>query len=193
MNKKTKEEIFWEGNFGSRYHLRNNHYDRSKIIGIDLKKNNIKIKNCIEIGANIGLNLNGVKKFYPNVNTYGIEINKKSFLILKEKHPSTNCSFGDFRIKEKFDLVISSGFLIHQNPKSLKKIYKKIYNLSKKYFYFSEYFSSHPISKPYRKHSKKLYMRDFASEFIDLNKKIKILDYGFHWSKDPKKKAIPIM
>ena len=66
--------------------------------------------------------------------------------------------------KKKFDLVFTSGVLIHQNPNYLKKIYAKIYNLTKKYIYISEYFNPEPIMISYRNNKDKLFKRDFAKE-----------------------------
>ena len=35
----------------------------------------------MELGANIGLNLDAIKRVYPDVKTYGVEINKLAFKI----------------------------------------------------------------------------------------------------------------
>ena len=90
---------------------------------------------------------------------------------------------------KKFDLVFTSGVLIHQNPKYLNKIYKKIYSLSKKYIYIQEYFSPDPVVIKYRNHKDKLFKRDFAKDLINLFPDLKLIDYGFYWKEDPKLKG----
>ena len=75
--------------------------------------------------------------------------------------------------------------MIHQNPKFLKKIYSKLYNLSKKYIYIEEYFNPTPVSIRYRGNDERLFKRDFAKEIWQLYPKLKIIDYGFHWKEDP--------
>jgi len=180
----TSQENFWKGKFGDKYTDRSLFSDRTLTIGKDLLSNKIKIKSCIELGANVGLNLDALKKIY-NASTFGVEINSKAFAILKEKHNAKNSSIINFNTKEKFELSFVYGVLIHQNPKNLNKIYKLLYQLSSKYIYISEYFNPTPIKINYRGHSNKLYKRDFAKDFWNLHPKLKLVNYGFHWEQDP--------
>jgi spore coat polysaccharide biosynthesis protein SpsF len=82
--KNTSQDNFWKGKFGDKYTDRSLFSDRTLTISKDLLSNKIKIKSCIELGANVGLNLDTLKKIY-NANTFGVEINLKAFAILKEK------------------------------------------------------------------------------------------------------------
>ena len=97
----------------------------------------------------------------------------------------------DFKTNKKLDLVITSGVLIHQDPKSLKKIYKNIYNLSKKYIYIDEYFNPTPVEIKYRGCKKLLFKRDFAKEIWETYSKLKLVKYGFYWYEDPLLKSVP--
>ncbi len=190
MKYKTSQEKFWKNHFGNDYTVRN--LDRGanvyNVIGKDLYSNKIKIKSALEIGCNIGLNLHTLKKIYPKAKLYGVEINKSAYDIAKKKFICFNESIYNFKAKKKFDLVISSGVLIHQSPKYLKKFYRKMYTLSKKYLYLDEYFNPHPVRISYRGFKNKLFKRDFAKELWDLYPNLKLIDYGFHWSEDPLKK-----
>ena len=180
----TSQDNFWKGKFGDKYTDRSLFSDRTLTIGKDLLSNKIKIKSCIELGANVGLNLDALKKIY-NASTFGVEINSKAFAILKEKHRAKNSSIINFNTKEKFELSFVCGVLIHQNPKNLNKIYKLLYQLSSKYIYISEYFNPTPIKLNYHGHSIKLYKRDFAKDLWNLYPKLKLINYGFHWEQDP--------
>lgn len=190
MKYKTSQEKFWKNYFGNDYTSRN--LNRGKricnVIGKALRSNKIKIDSALEIGCNIGLNLIELKKIYPKSKLYGVEINKSAYDIAKKKFTCFNESIYNFRTKKKFDLLISSGVLIHQNPKNLKQFYRKMYNLSKKYLYLDEYFNPHPVMISYRGFKNKLFKRDFAKELWHLYPKLKLIDYGFHWSEDPLKK-----
>ena len=185
---KTEQELFWRGDFGDKYIKRNIKSNRELTIGKNLLSNNVKIHSAIELGANIGLNLDTIKSIYPQCTTLGIEINKKAYSTLKKKHKAVNKSFLNFNSKKKFDLVIVAGVLIHLNPDYLKKIYKIICKLSKKYIYISEYFNPVPVTIKYRGHQGRLFKRDFAKELWNLNPKLKLLNYGFEWKEDPKLK-----
>ena len=41
----------------------------------------------------------------------------------------------------------------------------------------------------YRGKKNQLFLRDYAFEFLKVNKKAKLVDYGFHWAHDPKVKG----
>ena len=155
MNKyNSLQEKFWSGKFGSSYTLRNQNPDKKNTILKDIIKNKLKITSVIEIGSNTGLNLDVIKSYYKKIKTVGIEINKDAYAILKTKHFAINASALDLKVKNNYDLVISSGFLIHQNPKTLNKIYKTIYRLSNKYIYLREYFNPEPVMIKYRNNKK---------------------------------------
>jgi len=189
MSLKTSQEKFWASIFGDKYINRNlNTKNRVVTIGKDLKKNKIKISSALELGCNVGYNLDALKYLYPKSKLFGVEINKKSYNIVRKKHECFNKSFLDFKTEKKFDLVFTSAVLIHQNPKCLNKIYKKIYSFSKRYIYINEYFNPTPITVIYRGHQKKLFKRDFAKELWKMFPNLKLIDYGFHWKEDPLKK-----
>jgi spore coat polysaccharide biosynthesis protein SpsF len=182
---KTEQENFWNTKFGNEYTNRNLKINKLKFIGKNLINNNIKIKNAIELGANVGLNLDAIKRIYPKCKTYGVEINYNAYKILEKKHLASNASILEFNISYKFDLVILSLVLIHQNPIFLNKIYQKIYKLSSKYIYIAEYFNPTPVALNYRGHKNKLFKRDFAKELWTKFPNLKLINYGFHWSEDP--------
>ena len=190
LKKKKEQELFWEGNFGNKYIKRNFQSNRIFTIGKNLLRNKILIDNTLELGANVGLNLDAIKKIYPKVKTYGVEINKKAFNFGKKNHQYYHKSILMFKSKKKYDLVFCSGVLIHQNPEDLQKVYKKLYSFSKKYIYISEYFNPTPVMIEYRKNKNKLFKRDFAKELWQKYPRLKLIDYGFQWKEDPMLKSI---
>lgn len=180
-----EQEKFWKGKFGDKYLKRNVIQNRHLVIGKDLLDNKISISSAVELGPNIGLNLDGLKRVYPEIKTFGVEINKKAFNILKKKHSCVNKSILNFKSKKKYDLVLITGVLMHQDPKNLKKIYKTMYHLTKKYIYISEYFNPKPVEVLYHNERKRLYKRDFAKEIWKMYPKLKLINYGFQWRQDP--------
>ena len=81
---KTEQEIFWETDFGNKYVKRNLKSDRIFTIGKNLVNNKVFINEVLELGANVGLNLDAIKRVYPDVKTYGVEINKLAYNIGKK-------------------------------------------------------------------------------------------------------------
>ena len=180
----TEQESFWEGSFGDDYVDRNINLVRTNHYSKILLNNRINIRSAIELGANVGVNLDALKTLYPDCKTYGVEINKKAYNILNKNHESYLGSVYNFNTGIKYELTISSGVLIHQNPDKLNDFYSKLYTLSEKYILICEYFSPYPVVVKYRDNEDKLFKRDFAKEFWVNYPNIELIDYGFFWSKD---------
>ena len=70
------------------------------------------VKSVFEIGTNIGLNLDLIKSLnlYKKIETEGIEINKKAFLIAKKKHKMKNVSVLDYKPKKNLILRLPLEF-----------------------------------------------------------------------------------
>lgn len=187
----NNQEKFWKGEFGDVYIKRN----QKKLIKNNLvffnkilkeKKNNIK--SVIEFGANIGNNLHALKKLCKKLNKItAIEINNNACKILKRGFKNINIineTMLKYNSKDKYNLTIVKGVLIHINPKDLNKIYEKIYKSSNKYILIAEYYNPTPVKINYRGFKNKLFKRDFAGEFLKKFKNTKLLDYGFVYNKD---------
>lgn len=184
--RKTDQEKFWISEFGDDYVDRNLYHKESikRNFAKILIKNNIEIDSCIEFGSNVGINLDALKELYSGISTFGVEINKKAYEILIQNHNGFHGSVYNFSSSKKYDLTLSAGVLIHQNPNKLKSYYQNLHEFSKNYILIIEYFSPKPVEVTYRGNKGKLFKRDFAGEFLELYPKCKVVDYGFIWSKD---------
>ena len=191
VDKLNEQEEFWKNNFGNEYFSRknNNHSSvdkRTSEFEIYLKSTE-NITSVLEFGANIGLNLMVLKSLIPDLSLNAVEINLSAVQELQKIVPKENIytgSFTDFTSKNKFDLVISRGVLIHLNPDDLEKAYSQLYDYSNKYILISEYFNPTPVSVEYRGFQNKLFKRDFCREILNLYKDLVLIDYGFLYSSD---------
>jgi pseudaminic acid biosynthesis-associated methylase len=187
---KTEQEKFWAEIFGDEYIQRNqgdkllaanlNFFSKALAMAGDLKS-------CIEFGANIGMNLKALKLLYPTMNLRGIEINSKAASELEKVIGSTNVinsSIFNFDVKQKSDLSLIKGVLIHINPEMLDLVYQKLYDSSNSYILIAEYYNPTPVSITYRGHEEKLFKRDFAGEFLSKFKDTLLVDYGFCYRND---------
>lgn len=149
------------------------------------------ISRCFEIGCNRGLNLDSIKMLLPNCQTAGLEINP---------HAAAECAAKGHQVFEGTilaappvtagsigvaDLSIASGVLIHINPNNLHTAYELLHRLSTRFILVSEYFNPVPVSIPYRGYDNRLFKRDFAGEIWEQFPSLRLVDYGFIWSKDP--------
>lgn len=188
---RNDQEEFWSSEFGEKYIDRNKSdqlFASNLFFFSQALKRAGKINNCIEIGANIGMNLRALKLLFPQIHLEAIEINEeaaKSLLeFLSEKEVYIQ-SVLDWNPEQKYDLVLSKGVLIHQNPNSLDSIYEKLYQASNNYILLGEYYSPNPASIDYRGHKDKLFKRDFAGELMEKYNDLKLIDYGFSYRRDP--------
>jgi spore coat polysaccharide biosynthesis protein SpsF len=190
MNRNEQEE-FWAGEFGDVYSDRNTDEWRLKgcieffeeILSLTEKG---AVKSICEYGANTGNNLLALRMISSDFKLYGVEINKKSFNILKARNvgfeKAVNSSILECGFKDNsFDLTFTSGVLIHINPDALIENVKKIVSTSNRYILVNEYFSHSPVEVEYRGHSGKLFKRDFGSFYLDHFPELKVVSHGFIW------------
>ncbi len=191
---KTEQEAFWHGDFGDAYTDRNDgdSIRRSNLMlwGGILKRTG-PVKSCFEVGCNKGLNLDAIKTLLPSCHTAGLEINARAAAECSGKgHQVFEGSILDplpptSELCGAADLSIAFHVLIHVNPEKLNAAYELLYVLSKRFVLISEYFNPIPVAIPYRGHQNRLFKRDFAGEFWSQFPSLKLVDYGFVWSKDP--------
>lgn len=191
MNYITEQESFWAGKFGSDYIERNN---GEKLLASNLNfftkalNQSYRLDSCIEFGANIGMNLKALNLLFPHIKLEGIEINKDAYEQLKKLIGDDNAhhnSIFDYKSSKQFDLSLIKGVLIHINPDKLNLVYEQLYKSSRKYILIAEYYNPSPVSISYRDHEDRLFKRDFAGEFLDKFKDVRIVDYGFAYHRDP--------
>jgi len=141
------------------------------------------IGSFLECGSNIGRNIEILNQLFPTSSKNIIEISPKAYEIVTKKYDITYSFLGSIKNAKfpcDFDLVFTSGVLIHINPAELERTTKKIYKLSKKFILIAEYFSRAPEMVEYRGKKNKLFKMDFGKYMIN-NFNIKLIDYGFLW------------
>lgn len=202
MSKQLKE---WENEFGKEYTKRNlttpEGFDElyAKRYGItrtlinkdflDFLDKDIKI---LEVGANVGHQLNllsqmGFKNLYGiEINSYAIEVSRK----INSGLPIYIIKASSFDIPFKdgfFDLVLTSGVLIHIHPKDIKIAMKEIHRCSKKYICGLEYFSDNGYEEVgYRGKSNMLWKTDFKKLYLDTFPDLKLIkEELFSYIKEP--------
>jgi len=155
----TPQEIFWAGEFGTKYIGRN---DSQELLASNLNffskalKQAGQLSSCIEFGANIGMNLKALKLLYPEMNLKGIEINPAAAKELTKLVGSENVFEGsifDYTAIDKVDLALIKGVLIHINPEKLNNVYDKLYESTNRFLLVCEYYNPSPVTVSYRGHS----------------------------------------
>lgn len=181
------QEEFWANSIARDYMQANSSFNKPLAIQAwvqMLEKVDIaSLNSFLECGCNIGRNLQSLRGLAPKADAAVIEINREALDVAIKNNDiseSFHGSIKDVELNRKFDLVFTSGVLIHINPQDLLITMQKMYDLSDRYILIAEYFNRTPVSIEYRGEADKLFKRDFGKEFLE-NFDVELLDYGFLW------------
>lgn len=186
----SRQLAMWRGSFGNEY-IKRNPADETKIAALAKfwRKLNIEChpNSVLEVGANIGRHLRAIR-LGPAPELFALEPNELARRILVEEgvvdqdHIVHGSAESIDAKSESFDLVFTSGVLIHIPPERLLDAYNEIYRVSKRYIVCIEYFSDKPETITYRGHGELLFKRDFGAYWLD-HFPLKLKDYGFWWKR----------
>lgn len=188
---RSPQEQFWAGEFGTEYIGRNRSDEllasNLAFFGTALRRAG-RIGSCVELGANIGMNLRALRLLYPDLACSGVEINAEAAAELADQIGEENVfngSIGDWTPRQPADLALIKGVLIHLNPDLLPDAYDRLYDGSSRLILVAEYYNPTPVAVPYRGHDDRLFKRDFAGEMLDRFDDLRLIDYGFAYRRDP--------
>jgi spore coat polysaccharide biosynthesis protein SpsF len=188
---RTAQEAFWAGEFGTDYSRR---HAGDRLVAANLRlfalalRSAGAIASCLELGANVGANLQALRLLYPGLAVKAVEINAEAARALGQligaEHVRVE-SILDYEPAEQFDVVLVKGVLIHIHPDSLPTVYDRMYRASRRFMLLVEYYNPTPVTVPYRGHTDRLFKRDFAGELLDRYADLTLCDYGFVYRRDP--------
>ena len=187
----TPQEEFWAGTFGTEYIGRN---DSPELLASNVAffsralRQAGAVTSCLELGANIGMNLRALKVMYPAMKLQGAEINPDAAGVLARSIGPENVYQGsifDYPVTAQVDLTLIKGVLIHINPDRLRSVYETLHKASNRLILVCEYYNPTPVAIPYRGHVDRLFKRDFAGEMLDAFPDLRLVDYGFAYRRDP--------
>jgi len=135
---------------------------------IDKLDRSLKI---LEVGANIGNQLLCLKNMgFSNLS--GIEINDYAIGIARSRLKDitiTKANALELPFKDDaFDLVFTSGVLIHIAPAQINEVLQQIYRCTRKYIWGFEYYADAYTEVEYRDHKALLWKADFAKIYLEL-------------------------
>lgn len=169
----TTTAEFWGNEFGDEYHQRNRVDWRARIPFwrdvIDLTG----ARSVFELGCGPGWNLSAIKRAFPDVQTYGDDINDMARWQAKTAgHEICECSDADFDLAYACDLSYTCGMLIHVPPEELPDAMQLLIDASSQYVLSVEYESTEEEEVEYRGHSGKLWRRPFGKMYESMGLKL---------------------
>lgn len=132
----------------------------------------------LEVGSNIGNQLFCLQKM-GFTSLYGIELQSYAVELAKSRTKGINLIQGeasDILFKDGFfDMVFTSGVLIHISPSSLPSVLNEIHRCTRNYIFGFEYFSDVTLEIPYRGNSDLLWKANFAGKYMELFDDVRLL------------------
>lgn len=152
-------ELLYKRNYGITHTEMN-----SKFIG-DLDRN----MRVLEVGSNIGNQLLCLQEAGFK-NLYGIELQSYAVELSKSRTKGVNIIQGsafDIPFRDDFfDLVFTSGLLIHIAPDDINAVLDEIYRCTKQYIWCFEYYSDEYTQINYRGQAGLLWKTNFSKLFL---------------------------
>lgn len=183
------QDTFWSSEYAQDYAAKNTGFDNQ--LGKEgwqkmLAKARFHAKTYLEIGCNIGRNLDQLSLVDPGLKPSVVEISNEALSFVKSRHKLESYFAGPVQEAEfapdSFELVFTSGVLIHVSPDDLSAVMAKMYEWSSRYILIAEYFNRTPISIDYQGRPNLLFKRDFGGMFMDQHS-VSLVDYGFLWGR----------
>lgn len=182
MPNDTEQIKQWAGEFGRQYtdrnaysldefedfHRKNFGVTRTELNERFLRGIDRSIR-ILEVGSNVGNQLWCLQKMGFQ-NLYGIELQNYAVALSKKRTSGINIIQGSaFDIPFKggyFDLVFTSGVLIHISPSDLPVVLKEIHRCTKSYIWGFEYWSKEFTEVTYRGNENLLWKADYANVYL---------------------------
>ena len=121
---------FWKGEFGDSYVGRNNSeelLESNKIFFAQIFEHAHGVQTYLEVGANIGMNVQAIGAIRPDLVGTAIEPNHAAHSqlaqVTRTPREAIHASIQEFETSQRWDLVFTKGVLIHVTPDDLIGIY----------------------------------------------------------------------
>lgn len=176
-------ERLWAGDFGDAYAERNADADRGRAEFWSDVLERLAPTSVLEVGCNVGGNLRWIAESVEPSMVAGIDVNSAALSVLSERLPEVDARLATGRdlpyADESFDLVFTTGVLIHQASGDLEAMMKEIVRCSRRWILCGEYADDHEVEVPYRGQPGALFRRDYGSIYKQLAPSLSLAESGF--------------
>jgi pseudaminic acid biosynthesis-associated methylase len=119
----------------------------------------------------------------PPKNIYGVDVNLKALTELRSALSEVNALWSPARelpFRDRwFDLVFTTGVLIHQPETTLPLVMREIVRCSRRYVLCGEYYAEHTTEIVYREQRGALFKRDYGRIYKELFPELRLCKQGF--------------
>jgi pseudaminic acid biosynthesis-associated methylase len=163
----------WAGQFGDDY-LRRNQVDWPKRRPFwDLMIHKTGARSVFELGANAGWNLSAIRQWHPQTVVIGSDINTEACLQAQAAGLTVvnNLDFTT-HVPGRFELVFTSGVLIHIEPEHLAEVMLALVAKSYRWVLAIEYAADTETMVEYRGQRDRLWKRPYGANYEALGLKL---------------------
>ena len=183
LNESDRLQALWQGDFGDAYTERNREAGEGRLPFWQDVLTGLSVSRVLEVGCNRGGNLRWLHTLLPASGVFGVDVNASALGRLRQAHPVVNAVWAralelPFR-DEFFDLVFTTGVLIHQPPADLPGVMDEIVRCSRRYVLAGEYFAETLTEVPYRGETGALFKADFGGLYQARFPTLRLIRNGF--------------
>lgn len=175
-------EQLWASRFGDDYVDRNTAFDARRGFWNE-RMAAMGCRRVLEVGCNIGGNLQWITGTVPPPLVAGVDINEKALSVLSRRVPGVQVLRSSARLlpfaSGSFDLVFTMGVLIHQPEETLPDVMAEMVRCTRRWVLCGEYHSPDTVDVPYRGHEGALFKRDYGRLFAEGFPRLRLRDQGF--------------
>ena len=176
-------EGLWSGGFGDDYVERNRAASEGRRPFWEHVLGRIEAASALEIGCNVGGNLRWLAELLGAENVAGVDVNERALEVVRSEIPGVDVRVASARelpfADASFDLVFTTGVLIHQSPEELPRVMDEIVRASRRYVLCGEYRADELEEVPYRGQRGALYKQDYGRLYQERFPQLRLLEEGF--------------
>lgn len=177
---RTVQEQWWAGDFGRSYLSRNRVQWNLRVPFWDDIINWVAPQNVLEIGTNAAWNLRAIKSIRSDIDLKGVDVNPDALAEATaagfDVEEMSALDVGS-RWPNEFDLVFTSGCLIHVSEIDINAAMSSIVAASRQYVLAVEYKSACMEEIPYRGYTDRMWRRPFGKMYQEMG--LKLIVTGF--------------
>jgi pseudaminic acid biosynthesis-associated methylase len=165
----TEQLALWRSDFGRTYTDRNDRELPGRVAAWREMMAGLPIASVLEVGCNLGWNLT----YLSRIGTYRlVGVEPQADVVRRARRRSDGFavlegSAFDLPFKDaSFDLVFTSGVLIHVHPRDLPAALSEIERVSRKFLLYVEYDHPSEVEMPYRGKQGALWKRDHHAAWM---------------------------
>jgi pseudaminic acid biosynthesis-associated methylase len=182
----TEQLALWTSGFGRDYTERNDRELPGRVEAWREMIGGLPVTSVLEVGCNLGWNLSYLARL-GDYQLVGIEPQADAVRAGQERGDRFTILEGnafDLPFKDgSFDLVFTSGVLIHIHPRDLPRALAEMERVSRRFLLYVEYDHPTEVELPYRGHGGALWKRDHRAAWLAAAPDLRLLRGGL-WGRD---------